>query len=58
MSAPVNLNRVRKARARDEKRREADQNAVAHGRTKAEKTAAKAAARLAERRLEGHKRTP
>ena len=34
---PVNLNRVRKARARDKARQTADQNAMKFGRTKAEK---------------------
>lgn len=34
---PINLNRVRKARARDEARKQADDNAVKFGRTKAER---------------------
>jgi hypothetical protein len=37
MSKPVNLNRFRKERARAEKRARADENAVKHGRTKAQK---------------------
>ncbi len=34
---PVNLNRVRKEKARDEARRQADANSVKFGRTKAER---------------------
>ena len=37
MSKPVNLNRFRKEKARAEKRARADENAVKHGRTKAQK---------------------
>ncbi|WP_299145537.1 DUF4169 family protein [uncultured Tateyamaria sp.] len=37
MSTPINLNKVRKDRARAAKRARADNNAVAFGRTKAEK---------------------
>ena len=52
---PVNLNRFRKARARDEKRAQADRNAVAFGRTKAEKAAdATNRTRMAQR-LDGKK---
>ena len=41
MAQPVNLNRFRKEKARAEKKARADQNAVAFGRTKAEKEIAK-----------------
>ena len=41
MGKPVNLNRYRKEKARAEKKARADQNAVAFGRTKAEKEIAK-----------------
>jgi hypothetical protein len=34
---PVNLNRVRKEKAREEARRQADANSAKHGRTKAER---------------------
>ncbi|MBY6047014.1 DUF4169 family protein [Vannielia litorea] len=45
---PVNLNRVRKDKARAEKKARADQNAAFHGLTKAQKEQAKAeAARVA-----------
>lgn len=37
MGKPVNLNRYRKEKARAEKKARADQNAVAFGRSKAEK---------------------
>lgn len=53
---PVNLNRVRKEKARAEKRARADENAVKFGRTKAEKTRDSAAAAKADRHVDGHKR--
>ncbi|SFH24268.1 protein of unknown function [Palleronia marisminoris] len=56
MSDPVNLNRARKDRARAEKRREADTNAVKFGRTKAEREAETARAEREAAKLEGHKR--
>ena len=56
MNRPVNLNKVRKARARDEKRAQAEANAVKFGRTKAEKAAQKAAAEKARSLIDGHKR--
>ena len=43
MSQPINLNKARKAKARTEKRAKADANAVAFGRSKAEKAADRAA---------------
>ena len=52
----VNLNKVRKARAKDEKRARADANAVKFGRQKAERDTEKARAGKASRDLEGHKR--
>lgn len=56
MSHPVNLNKVRKARARADKRARADHNAVSHGRTKAEKTRDRADAAQAQRHLDQHRR--
>ena len=56
MSKPVNLNKARKARARDAAKKRADQNAVAFGRTKAEKDAGKALADQAATRLDQHRR--
>ncbi len=56
MSKPVNLNRVRKERTRNEARRVADENAVRYGRTKEEKAADAARAEIEARRLDAHKR--
>ena len=56
MAKPINLNRVRKDRARAERKREADANAVRFGRTKAEKEARRAEAARTERRLDDHER--
>ena len=58
MSTPINLNKVRKARARADKAVKADENAVKFGRTKVQKQADKHAADTAERHLDGHKRDP
>lgn len=56
MSTPINLNKVRKDRARAEKKARADRNAVAFGRTKAEKDAARTRQEKAARDLDGNKR--
>lgn len=56
MAKVVNLNKVRKARAQTARRAKADQNAVAFGRTKAEKQRDAADAAKAARDHEGHKR--
>ena len=56
MPDPVNLNKVRKARAKAEKRAQADGNSVAFGRTKAEKQLEKARAEKARATLEAHRR--
>ncbi|WP_299671570.1 DUF4169 family protein [uncultured Roseobacter sp.] len=56
MSAPINLNKHRKARAKAAKKAQADENTVRFGRTKAEKEANKAQAAKATRDLDGHKR--
>ena len=37
MTAPINLNKARKAKARAEKEQRAIENRIKHGRTKAEK---------------------
>jgi len=52
----VNLSRARKARARDDKRRQADANAAKHGRSKAERQAGQEQAERAKRHLDGHER--
>ena len=56
MAEPVNLNRYRKTKARAEDKARADRNAVAFGRTKAEKDLARAEAQKAARDLDGKKR--
>ncbi len=54
MSNVVNLTRHRKQKARADKRREADANALRHGLTKAEKSLTKAQLDKAARTLDGH----
>lgn len=49
---PINLNLVRKARARAEEKAKADANAVRFGRTKAERLAEAARAEQARKRLD------
>ena len=56
MAAPVNLNRMRKARARAEKLARADENAARFGRSKSEKQAEQARAEKDRRDLAGHER--
>jgi hypothetical protein len=52
----VSLNKARKAKVREDDRRQADANAVKFGRTKAEKARDAVAAAQAAGRLDGHKR--
>jgi hypothetical protein len=54
--APINLNRIRKAKARADAAAQADANRVKFGRTKADKAAAAKAAEKAARDLDGLKR--
>ena len=56
MSQPVNLNQFRKAKARAEKRANADENAVKFGRTKAQRQVEKAEAETAPRTIDEHRR--
>lgn len=58
MAEIINLNRVRKARARDEARAGAEANRARHGRTRAEREAAGKARDTAARHLDGHRREP
>jgi len=58
MAEVVNLNRARKAKARGEAQAIAAANRIAHGRTKAEKQAAKADAERRARELDGARREP
>lgn len=55
MAEPVNLNRFRKQKARTGDKARADRNAVAFGRTKAEKDLERARTDKATRDLDGHK---
>jgi hypothetical protein len=52
MPDPVNLRHVRKAKARSEKKREAAQNRVTFGQSKADKALNRAVTSLAGRRLD------
>ena len=52
----VSLSRVRKARARDAKRADADANAAKHGRTRAERIRMAAETEKARRDLAAHRR--
>lgn len=54
----VSLSKVRKARARDQAKAEAQENRVKFGRTKAEKATARAEAANAARALDQAKREP
>ncbi|NOE26034.1 DUF4169 family protein [Ruegeria sp. HKCCD6157] len=54
MGKPVNLNRYRKEKARAERKARADRNAVAFGRTKAEKEVVKLQQKKQKRDLVDH----
>jgi hypothetical protein len=54
MGKPVNLNRYRKEKARAERKARADRNAVAFGRTKAEKEVVKLQQKKQKRDLDDH----
>ena len=56
MSAPVNLNKLRKGRNRAARKARADENTVQFGQTKAQKEAQKQRAERAIRMLDAHKR--
>jgi ribosomal protein S2 len=55
MAEIVNLNKVRKSKARLEAGRTAETNRILHGRTKAEKTADRREAEKAAKELDGKK---
>ncbi|MBV8976465.1 MAG: DUF4169 family protein [Alphaproteobacteria bacterium] len=55
MAEIVNLRRVRKAKARDEKGRAAEANRIKHGVAKAERDLAKSAAEEVRRGVDAHK---
>ena len=56
MAEPINLNRARKAKARQAAKAQAQENRIAHGRTGAEKAQGRAEAALAAKRLDAHRR--
>jgi len=56
MTTPVNLNKVRKAKARTKAKAIADQNAVRFGQTKSDKLRAATLNEKAARKLSEHKR--
>ena len=56
MAEPINLNKVRKARAAAEKKAEAATNRAAFGRTKAQKSLEKAQSEKAKRELDAKRR--
>ena len=58
MSAPVNLNRFRKAKARDEKSTRAVENSVKFGRSKAQKRLQETKNAAQVQHLDQHKRDP
>ena len=58
MAEIVNLRAARKAKARDEARAQADENAAKHGRTKGQKAREAADAARAKAELDGKKRDP
>ncbi|CAN5286679.1 DUF4169 family protein [soil metagenome] len=55
MAEIFNLRRARKQRARQDAEKQAEQNRVSFGRTKAERSLSDAARDKAERALEGHR---
>ena len=55
MTKVTNLNRFRKSKARSEKQKQAEENRVRYGRTKAEKLTSKVREANAHDRLDGHK---
>jgi hypothetical protein len=56
MSAPINLNKARKAKAKSAAKMLAAENRAKFGRTRAQKTIALAEAAKLAREVEGHKR--
>jgi hypothetical protein len=58
MNRVVNLKRARKLKEREAAEAEAAANRLTHGRTKAQKKLKQAETKAAEKKLDGHKRTP
>ena len=57
MAEIVNLRQYRKGKKRAEKERKAEDNRIAHGLSKAEKSLAKAKTKLSDKKLDGKQRT-
>jgi len=55
VTKPINLNRIRKKRARSERKDKADTNAKKFGRTKRERTEDELSRKLARRHLDQHR---
>ena len=58
MAKPINLNQARKARAKQNARTKADENAAKHGRSKAQKAADRSEAAKTTQTLDNAKRDP
>lgn len=58
MSNILSLSKARKAKARAEKEATAEQNRILFGRTRAEKSQARAEKALADKRIEAHRLAP
>ncbi len=58
MADIVNLNQIRKAKAREDERRQAEENRAKFGRSKSEKDVVHRLETKAERALDAHRRDP
>lgn len=58
MGEVINLRLVRKAKVRSEQDRQAEQNRLKHGRTKAERSIEEHRSETEQRHLDGHKLEP
>jgi hypothetical protein len=58
MADILSLSAARKAKARAAAQKQAEQNRILHGRTKAEKLKDKAEKALADKRIQAHRLTP
>lgn len=58
MGEIINLRQARKAKARDDKARTAEENRARHGRTKAEKQVDRLSSEKSTAFIDGHRRTP
>ena len=56
MTEPINLNKVRKERAKTAKRQQADENAAKFGRTKAERARDEAQSKRTAEHIDAHRR--